>query len=174
MRKAAPWPCSNYSSRKTDSVASVSRIVLTAKLRWMHLCDPHQRTSQTATKQADTIRDFRVGSAFWSTKSVDPKIRPVYHRLADRVRVHVFLCVLSYYVEWHMRQALAPILFDSDDPQAPPGMSPRWGTTLQMLATPTPVQQRPLGKRSSGWNSAYPKLNRGCGKALRSLGPGGL
>src|ERR1700721_3554136 len=51
-------------------------------------------------------------------KSVDLKIRPIYHRLADRVRAHVFLCMLSYYVEGHMRQALPPILFDDDHPQA--------------------------------------------------------
>ncbi len=56
--------------------------------------------------------------AFRSLKSVDLKIRPIYHRLADRVRAHVFLCMLSYYVEWHMRRALAPILFEDDDPQA--------------------------------------------------------
>jgi transposase len=59
-----------------------------------------------------------VERAFRSLKSVDLKIRPIYHRLADRVRAHVFLCMLSYYVEWHMRRALAPILFEDDDPQA--------------------------------------------------------
>jgi transposase len=59
-----------------------------------------------------------VERAFRSLKSVDLKIRPIYHRLADRVRAHVFLCMLSYYVEWQMRRALAPILFDDEDPQA--------------------------------------------------------
>jgi transposase len=59
-----------------------------------------------------------VERAFRSMKSVDLKIRPIYHYLAGRVKAHVFLCMLSYYVEWHMRQALAPILFDDDDPQA--------------------------------------------------------
>src|SRR6266851_648478 len=59
-----------------------------------------------------------VERAFRSLKSVDLKIRPIYHHLADRVKAHVFLCMLSYYVEWHMRQALAPVLFDEDDPQA--------------------------------------------------------
>lgn len=55
--------------------------------------------------------------AFRSMKTVDLKVRPIHHRLAKRVRAHVFLCMLAYYVEWHMRQALAPILFDDDDPQ---------------------------------------------------------
>ncbi len=59
-----------------------------------------------------------VERAFRSLKSVDLKIRPIYHYLGDRVRAHVFLCMLSYYVEWHMRRALAPMLFDDDDTQA--------------------------------------------------------
>lgn len=59
-----------------------------------------------------------VERAFRSLKSVDLKIRPIYHRLADRVKAHVFLCMLSYYVEWHMRRALAPVLFDDHDSQA--------------------------------------------------------
>lgn len=56
-----------------------------------------------------------VERAFRSLKTVDLKIRPVYHRLDDRVRAHVFLCMLAYYVEWHMREKLAPILFDDED-----------------------------------------------------------
>jgi transposase len=56
-----------------------------------------------------------VERAFRSYKSVDLKVRPIYHHLADRVRAHVFLCMLAYYVEWHMRQVLAPLLFDDDD-----------------------------------------------------------
>ncbi len=131
-----------------------------------------------------------VERAFRSLKSVDLKIRPIYHRLADRVKAHVFLCLLSYYVEWHMRRALAPMLFDDEDPQAaeaarksivsPAARSPKarrkdflkrtedgmpvhsfqtllkdlatltrnevrvGEQTLQMMATPTPVQQRAL------------------------------
>jgi len=76
----------------------------------------------TALNASDTVRSYkdlaRVERAFRSTKTVDLKIRPIHHRLADRVRSHVFLCMLTYYVEWHMRQALAPILFDDDDPAA--------------------------------------------------------
>ena len=58
----------------------------------------------------------RVERAFRSYKTVDLKVRPVHHRLEGRVRAHVFLCMLAYYVEWHMRRALAPLLFDDDDP----------------------------------------------------------
>jgi hypothetical protein len=56
--------------------------------------------------------------AFRSLKTVDIEVRPIHHRRADRVRSHVFLCMLAYYVEWHMRQALKPILFDDHDKAA--------------------------------------------------------
>jgi len=59
-----------------------------------------------------------VERAFRCVKTVDLKVRPVYHRLAHRVRAHVFLCVLAYYVEWHMRQRLAPLLFEDHDPES--------------------------------------------------------
>ncbi len=67
----------------------------------------------------DTLRAYKglsvVERAFRSMKTLDLKIRPIHHRLAKRVRAHVFLCMLSYYVEWHMREALAPILFDDHE-----------------------------------------------------------
>jgi hypothetical protein len=53
-----------------------------------------------------------------SFKTVDLKVRPIHHHLAERVRAHVFLCMLAYYVEWHMREMLAPMLFDDDDKPA--------------------------------------------------------
>jgi transposase len=56
-----------------------------------------------------------VERAFRCLKTMDLKMRPIFHRLADRVRAHAFICMLAYYVEWHMRQRLAPILFDDDD-----------------------------------------------------------
>lgn len=59
-----------------------------------------------------------VERVFRSSKTVDLNVRPIHHYLADRVRAHILLCMLAYYVEWHMRRALAPILFDDDDPAA--------------------------------------------------------
>jgi hypothetical protein len=59
-----------------------------------------------------------VERAFRCIKTTDLKIRPVFHYTADRVRSHVFLCMLAYYVEWHMREALAPMLFGEDDTDA--------------------------------------------------------
>jgi transposase len=67
---------------------------------------------------AETVRAYKslsqVEQAFRSYKTVDLKVRPIYHRLAERVKAHVFLCMLAYYVEWHMRKALAPLLFDEE------------------------------------------------------------
>jgi transposase len=79
-----------------------------------------------------------VERAFRSLKSVDLKIRPIYHHLADRVKAHVFLCMLSYHVEWHMRRALAPILFDDDDPQA---------AESARESVVTPAERSPKAKR---------------------------
>ena len=56
----------------------------------------------------------QVDRAFRSFKTVDLKVRPIFHYTPDRVHAHVLLCMLAYYVEWHMRQALAPLLFDDD------------------------------------------------------------
>jgi len=75
---------------------------------------------------ADLVERYKslrlVEAAFRSLKTVDLKVRHVHHRVADRVRAHVFLCTLAYYVEWHMRQALKPMLFD-DEEQLEPGQS---------------------------------------------------
>ena len=143
----------------------------------------------------ETVRAYKrlaeVERAFRSLKTVDLHVRPIHHRKADRVRAHVFLCLLAYYVEWHMRQALKPLLFDDEDKAAaealrpsivgPAQRSPRAkakaatkrtedglpvhsfqtlladlatltknqvrplgadGVTLDVLATPTPLQQR--------------------------------
>jgi hypothetical protein len=71
---------------------------------------------KTTLGTSDVVRVYKSLSqaerAFRSIKTVDLEIRPIHHRLSDRVRAHVLLCMLAYYLEWHMRQALAPILFD--------------------------------------------------------------
>jgi len=79
------------------------------------------RTNVAAAQMpaSDVVRHYKelsgVERAFRSLKTVDLHVRPIHHRLADRVRAHVFLCMLAYYVEWHMRRKLAPILFDDHD-----------------------------------------------------------
>jgi transposase len=72
--------------------------------------------SEATLGDADTVRSYKslalVERAFRCIKTVDLNVRPVYHWLEGRVRAHVFLCMLAYYLEWHMRQCLAPMLFD--------------------------------------------------------------
>ena len=71
---------------------------------------------------AGTVRAYKnlatVERAFRSIKTVDLEVRPIHHRRAQRVRAHVLLCMLAYYLEWHMRQVLKPILFDDHDSAA--------------------------------------------------------
>src|ERR1700675_2119761 len=125
----------------------------------------------------ETVRSYKrlaeVERAFRSLKTVDLHVRPIHHRTADRVRAHVLLCLLAYYVAWHMRQALPPLLFDDEDKAAaealrpsivaPAPRSPRakakaatkrtedgwpvhsFQTLLADLATLTQNQVRPLG-----------------------------
>lgn len=70
----------------------------------------------------DVVRTYKslsvVERAFRTLKTIDLKVRPIHHRKPERVRAHVFLCMLAYYVEWHMRRALAPLLFDDHDKAA--------------------------------------------------------
>jgi hypothetical protein len=77
--------------------------------------DVKPETLDTAT----AVRAYKdlatVERAFRSLKTVDLEVRPIHHRRAQRVRAHVLLCMLAYYLEWHMRQALRPILFEDHD-----------------------------------------------------------
>jgi Transposase DDE domain len=81
------------------------------------------RTSLSSQRldAAQTVRSYKrlaqVERAFRVLKSLELEIRPIHHRLADRVRAHVLVCLLAYYVEWHMRRALAPLLFADEQPQ---------------------------------------------------------
>jgi transposase len=82
------------------------------------------RTSLSATQMdaPDCVRNYKslaqVERAFRSLKTVDLKVRPIHHRKADRVRAHIFLCMLAYYVEWHMREAWRELMFADTDQQA--------------------------------------------------------
>ena len=79
------------------------------------------RTSVKANKMGaeEVVKAYKglswVERAFRSLKAIDLKVRPVFHWLETRVRAHVFTCMLAYYVEWHMRRVLAPILYDDED-----------------------------------------------------------
>ncbi len=79
------------------------------------------RTSMPAERLSaeDTVRSYkslsRVERAFRSIKTVDLKVRPIRHHLEKRVRAHIFLCMLAYYVEWHIRKAWRPLLFADEE-----------------------------------------------------------
>jgi hypothetical protein len=68
------------------------------------------------------VRNYKalanVERAFRSLKTIDLKVRPIHHRTADRVRAHIFLCMLAYYVEWHMREAWRELMFADTDQKA--------------------------------------------------------
>jgi hypothetical protein len=104
------------------------------------------RTSVPAAALAaeQAVRTYKrlaeVERAFRSFKSVDLKVRPIHHRLEERVRAHLLLCMLASYVEWHMRQALAPILFDDDDPAAAEAARP---------SVVAPAQRSPRAQRKA-------------------------
>lgn len=76
--------------------------------------EPKQRLSAE-----DTVRSYKklsqVEQLFRTLKGIDIKVRPIRHREGRRVRAHIFISVLAYYVEWHMRKALAPLLFDDEE-----------------------------------------------------------
>lgn len=78
------------------------------------------RTSEPSDRisAADVVRTYKllaqVEQAFRCMKGIDIRVRPIFHRTEDHVRAHFFLCMLAYYVEWHMRRALAPLLFQDE------------------------------------------------------------
>jgi len=82
------------------------------------------RTSVKADRMdaAACVRTYKslaqVERAFLSMKMMDLKVRPIHHHLEGRVRAHIFLCMLAYYVEWHMREAWAPLMFADEDQAA--------------------------------------------------------
>lgn len=79
------------------------------------------RTSESAETlpAEEAVRRYKelekAERAFRTFKGVDVRVRPIHHRLEKRVKMHLFLCMLACYVEWHMRKALAPLLFDDED-----------------------------------------------------------
>jgi len=96
--------------RKDESVAAEAAL---DGIYIIRTSEPRERLSA-----ADTVRSYKdlshVERAFRTLKGADILIRPIRHRTEDHVRAHIFLCLLAYYVEWHMRQALAPLLFDDE------------------------------------------------------------
>ena len=101
---------------------------------------------------ATTVRSYKslacVERAFRCIKTVDLHVRPVYHWLADRVRAHVFLCMLAYYLEWHMRQRLAAMLFDDTDKEAAEALCA--SVVAQAQRSPAAVTKQTTGQTEDG------------------------
>ncbi len=115
------------------------------------------RTSELSERltAADAVRSYKrlalVEQAFRCLKGIDLLVRPIHHRTADRVRAHILLCLLAYYVEWHLRQVWEPLLFEDEelavdrchrDPVAPAesSASARQKKKTPMTASGLPVQ----------------------------------
>ena len=101
-------------TRKSDSIASE------AALDGLYII----RTSVPVTQMnaPECVRNYKalanVERAFRSIKTIDLKVRPIHHAKADRVRAHIFLCMLAFYVEWHLREAWRELMFADTDSQA--------------------------------------------------------
>ena len=112
------------------------------------------RTSLPAESldDAGSVRAYKslaqVERAFKSLKTVDLHVRPIYHWLGDRVRAHVFLCMLAYYVEWHMRAKLAPMLYDDTDKEAAEAL--RNSVVAKAQRSPAAVAKRTKGRTEDG------------------------
>ena len=106
------------------------------------------RTSLSAQRMEapDCVRSYKalanVERAFRSLKTVDLKVRPIHHRLADRVRAHILLCMLAFYVEWHMREAWAPLMFADTDSQAKAARDPVAPAQRSALASAKAASKR--------------------------------
>lgn len=101
---------------------------------------------------SSTVKAYKslsqVEQAFRCYKTIDLKVRPIYHRLADRVRAHVFLCLLAYYVEWQMRQRLAPLLFFDEEWLEPDSED----SVVVPIKSDTPATRKSATKRTQeGW-----------------------
>jgi len=90
----------------------------------------------------------KVERAFRSLKTIDLHIRPIHHWLEDRVRAHVFLCMLAYHVEWHMRARLAPMLYDDDEKDAAEAL--RDNPVRKAERSPTAIAKQTTGRAADG------------------------
>jgi hypothetical protein len=131
-------------TRKTDAIA--------AEAATDGLYIVRTSLAEVTLGDVDTVRSYKslalVERAFRCVKTVDLHVRPVYHWLADRVRAHVFLCMLAYYLEWHMRQRLAPMLFDDTDKEAADAL--RSSVVAQAQRSPAAVTKQTTGSTPAG------------------------
>lgn len=131
-------------ARKVDQIAAE------AKLDGIYVVRTSVPTEDLSTAHAvQAYKDLaRVERAFRSMKTVDLEIRPIRHWNADRVRAHVFLCMLAYHVEWHLRQALAPLLFHDTDLDA--ARAERSSPVVSTEPSPTAKSKKAIKRNANG------------------------
>ncbi len=135
----------------TDNSFSYERnsdkIEAEAKLDGMYVI--RTSVSESVLDDSKTVKTYKslsqVEQAFRCYKTIDLKVRPIYHRLAHRVRAHVFLCLLAYYVEWQMREKLSPLLFEDEE-----GLdNSESGSVVVPVKSETPGKRKAATKRTS-------------------------
>jgi hypothetical protein len=150
MGKHFDWSIEEGSFRWSRRAESIQLEEALDGIYVVRTSEPKERLSAE-----DAVRNYKrlaeVERAFRCLKGIDLKIRPIHHRIDDRVRAHIFLCTLAYYLEWHMRKAWAPLLFQDEerrdkrhqrDPVAParPSASVKRKKTLRQTPDGFPVQ----------------------------------
>ncbi len=157
-------------TRKEDSIQRESR------LDGLYVV----RAGRVGAEEMDSeglVRSYKslanVEKAFRNLKTVDLQVRPIFHNDEEMVRAHIFICMLGYYVDWHMREALAPMLFAEEDREAAAAKrknivapAERSDTTLSKVSSKVDEEGRPvhslrtlLGNLSSIVSSTFrPKL----------------
>lgn len=156
-------------TRKADSIAAE------AALDGLYIV----RTSLTA-EQMDApqcVRSYKslaqVERAFRSIKTMDLKVRPIHHRLENRVRAHIFLCMLAYYVEWHMREAWRELMFADTEQEAratrdPVAAAQRSASAKRKAATHT----QPDGSPAHSWRTLMQEMSTLVRNTCRTPGAG--
>jgi transposase len=131
-------------------VRKVDQIAAEAKLDGIYVVRTSVPAEDLSTAHAvQAYKDLsRVERAFRSMKTLDLEIRPIRHWNADRVRAHVFLCMLAYHVEWHLRQALAPLLFHDTDLDA--ARAERSSPVVSTEPSPTAKSKKAIKRNANG------------------------
>jgi len=114
MAKHFEWTITDGAFRWQRRAESIRREAELDGIYVVRTSEPKERLSAQ-----DTVRGYKslsqVERAFRCLKGLDLRIRPIFHHTEDHVRAHLFLCLLAYYVEWHLRVAWAPLLFEDEE-----------------------------------------------------------
>ena len=128
-------------SRKEQHIAEE------AKLDGIYVVRTNVAASELTSEEA--VRTYKqlsvVERAFRSIKTVDLKVRPIYHYRSERIQCHIFLCMLAYYVQWHMMERLAPMLFAEEDADAAKAAR----TSVVAPAVPSPATRKKARTRTA-------------------------